>query len=144
MNKIKCKKNKKYITKNNSGNPNGFVVPIINKHDKFVEDEQWPQQVYMTVASPNEIKGPHLHLKRWGLFTCIKGNVKIVVKINEQFYEYFWEKNMNIKQFKYQPEFLAALINIGNEDAYILNMPSPAWHADDLDEWEVSFDSYKF
>lgn len=144
MTEIKCKKNKKFITKNSLGNQNGFVVPIINVHDNFVEDEQWPKQVYLTVAAKNDIKGPHLHYKRWGLFTCIKGNIKIVLKIEGKYQEYFSGEDYEFQTVQVPAGIPAALVNIGNEDAYILNMPSPSWHPDDLDEWDVSFNDYKF
>jgi len=36
----------------------------------------------------------------------------------------------------------SALVNIGDEDAYFLNMPSPAWLIDDQDEHEVAFEDY--
>jgi dTDP-4-dehydrorhamnose 3,5-epimerase len=144
MTEIICKKNKKFPTKNNSGVPNGFVVPIINVHDHFVADEQWPKQVYLTVAAPKEIKGPHLHYKRWGLFTCIKGDIKIVVKIDGKYLEYFSGENYEFQTVQVPAGIPAALVNIGDVDAYILNMPSPSWHPDDLDEWDVTFDDYTF
>jgi dTDP-4-dehydrorhamnose 3,5-epimerase len=144
MSEIKCKKNKKFITKNNAGVPNGFVVPIINVHDNFVADEQWPKQVYLTVAAPKDIKGPHLHYKRWGLFTCIKGNIKIVLKIDGKYQEYFSGEDYEFQTIQVPAGIPAALVNISNEDAYILNMPAPSWHPDDLDEWDVSFDDYTF
>jgi len=141
---IRCKKNKKIISKNNLGNPNGFLVPIINVHDHFVADEQWPEQVYLTVATRNEIKGPHLHYKRWGLFTCIKGNIKIVVRIDGKYHEYFSGEDFEFQTVQVPAGIPAALVNIGNEDAYILNMPSPSWHKDDQDEWDITFDDYLF
>jgi dTDP-4-dehydrorhamnose 3,5-epimerase len=140
----KIKKNKKFLTKNLTGKTNGFLVPIINVHDNFVEDEQWPKQVYLTVTSPNEVKGPHLHYKRWGLFTCIKGNIKIVVRIDDKYQEYFSGENYEFQTIQVPAGIPAALVNIGNEDAYILNMPAPSWHPDDLDEWDVSFEGYNF
>ena len=144
MSELNCKKNKKFPTKNLAGEPNGFVVPIINVHDKFVADEQWPKQVYLTVATPGDVKGPHLHYKRWGLFTCIKGNIKIVIRKEEQYIEYFSGEDFEFQTVQVPAGIPAALVNIGKVDAYILNMPSPSWHADDLDEWDVTFDDYKF
>jgi hypothetical protein len=38
----------------------------------------------------------------------------------------------------------AALQNIGDKEAYMLNMPSPAWQVDDQDEHAVSFSDYDF
>lgn len=144
MNEINCKKNKKHLTKNSLGKPNGFVVPIINVHDHFVDEGQWPKQVYLTVVTPNDVKGPHLHYKRWGLFTCIKGNIKVVVRIEGKYHEYFSGEDYEFQTVQVPAGIPAALVNIGNKDAYILNMPSPSWHPDDLDEWDVSFDDYKF
>lgn len=139
---IRTKKNVKIITKNLLGEENGFLIPIMNEHEKFVRDEQWPQQVYCTVAKAGEVKGPHLHKKRWGLFTCIKGNVKIVVKINGKYEEYFSGEDYNFITVQVPPHIPNALVNIGVCDAYILNMPSPAWHKDTPDDWDVEFDDY--
>ena len=144
MNGVNCKKNRKYITTNRSGKPNGFVVPIINVHDQFVDEERWPKQIYLTVVTPKEVKGPHLHYKRWGLFTCIKGNIKIVIRIEGEYQEYFSGEDFEFQTVQVPSGIPAALVNIGDENAYILNMPSPSWHPDDIDEWEVSFNDFHF
>lgn len=141
---IKTKKNPKFVTKNLSEQPNGFLVPILNVHEEFLDEKQWPKQVYLTVAAPGEIKGPHLHKKRWGLFTCIKGDLKIVVRIDGKYEEYFSGENHEFQTVQVPAGIPAALVNIGKEDAYILNMPAPSWHKDDVDEWEVTFDDYQF
>lgn len=135
-------KNRKITTSNSSGNPNGFLVPIFNIHDGIVNSEQYPKQVYLTVCAPGEIKSPHLHLKRWGLFTCIKGNGKIVVREESVYKEYFTGEDYNFSTIQVPAGIPAVLINIGDGDAYFLNMPSPAWHPDDQDEHKVSFDDY--
>lgn len=140
--KIKTKDNAKIITKNLDMEINGFLVPIINIHDDFPDKEHFPQQVYLTVAKPDEIKGPHLHFKRWGLFTCIKGNAKIVVRTAEGYQEYYSGEDHNYRTIQVPAGIPAALINIGKEDCFILNMPSPAWNINDIDENEVNFDDY--
>jgi dTDP-4-dehydrorhamnose 3,5-epimerase len=142
--KIRVKKNQKIITKNKEGKPNGFLVPIFNVHDKFVDEEQYPKQVYLTVAAPGEVKGPHLHLKRWGLFTCIRGNIKIVVRTENGYEEYFSGEDYDFATVQVPAGIPVALQNIGDQDAYILNMPSPAWHESDQDDHSVSFDDYNF
>lgn len=141
---LKSKKNPKIVTKNAEGLENGFLVPIMNIHDNFVRDEQWPKQVYLTVAKAGEIKGPHLHMKRWGLFTCVKGNIKIVTRRDGVYEEYFSGDAHDFSTVQVPAGVPAALVNIGTEDAYILNMPSPAWHVDDQDEWDVTFDDYDY
>lgn len=134
----------KIITKNKEVQPNGWLVPIFNVHDGLIKTAQHPQQVYLTVIAPREIKGPHLHLKRWGLFTCIRGNAKIVVRTENGYEEYLTGKDYEFVTIQVPAGVPAALQNIGDEDAYMLNMPSPAWHIDDQDEHIVSFDGYTF
>jgi dTDP-4-dehydrorhamnose 3,5-epimerase len=140
--RVRTKTNVKIPTKNNRGIENGFLVPIINIHDCFVEIEQWPKQVYLTVANPGEVKGPHLHKKRWGLFTCIKGNVKIVIKVDGNYEEYYSGEDFDFNTIQVPPQHPAAIVNICREDAYVLNMPSPSWSAEDPDEWSVEFEGY--
>lgn len=141
---IKTKNNPKIKTTSNNGQENGFLIPIINVHENFVQPEQWPKQVYCTVAKPGEVKGPHLHKKRWGLFTCIKGNIKIVIKVDNEYIERFTGEDHNFATIQVPAGIPSALVNIGNDDAYILNMPSPSWHPEDQDDWDVEFPDYKF
>lgn len=132
------------ITKDKDGRPNGFLVPIFNVNDNVIKPEQHPQQVYLTVVAPGKVKGPHLHLKRWGLFTCIRGNAKVVVRTDSGYEEYFTGEDYEFRTIQVPAGMPSALQNIGGADAYFLNMPSPAWRADDQDEHPVSFDDYTF
>ena len=141
---VRIKKNSKIITKNQSGKENGFLIPIINVHENFVDENQWPKQIYCTTVAPNEVKGPHLHKKRWGLFTCIRGNIKIVIRRDGQYEEFFSGEDYDFATIQVPAGLANALVNIGNCDAYVLNMPSPAWHIDDQDDWDVEFDGYDF
>ncbi len=134
----------KIITKKKEGQSNGWLVPIFNVHDGLIDPAQHPHQVYLTVIAPQEVKGPHLHLKRWGLFTCIRGNAKIVVRTETGYEEYFTGEDHEFATIQVPAGVPAALQNIGDEEAYMLNMPSPAWHVDDQDEHAVSFDDYNF
>jgi len=134
----------KIATRAVDGTENGFLVPIFNVHDGVIKPEQHPQQVYVTVIAPWQIKGPHLHLKRWGLFTCICGDIKIVVRTADGYQEYFSGENYSFATVQVPVGIPAALQNISSKEAYVLNMPSPAWRADDRDEHAVSFDDYVF
>ena len=144
VDRVRTKHNPKIVTRNQSGKENGFLIPVVNVHEGFVGEEQWPRQVYCTVAGPGEVKGPHLHHKRWGLFTCIRGNVKVVVRIDGVYEEYFSGDEYGYQTIQVPAGIPAALVNVGDSDAYILNMPSPAWHPDDQDDWDVEFDDYDF
>lgn len=131
-------------TKGPAGAVNGWLLPIFNVHDRQIELAQHPQQVYLTVAGPREIKGPHLHHQRWGLFTCIKGNGKIVVREPEGYREYLTGEDHDFATVQVPAGYPAALQNLGDTEAYFLNMPAPAWHPDNLDEHPVSFDDYVY
>jgi dTDP-4-dehydrorhamnose 3,5-epimerase len=139
---IRVRKNERIDTYNKQGSLNGYLVPIFNVHDGFVEPEQYPKQVYLTVVTPGELKGPHLHLKRWGLFTCICGNAKVVVRTASGYEEFLTGEDYDYATIQVPAGVPAALANIGNVDAYFLNMPSPAWHPENQDEHPVSFDDY--
>lgn len=143
---LKTREHPMFTTKDAAGEVNGWLVPIVNVNDNFPENpDQWPQQVYVTVVAPLKVKGPHLHLKRWGLFTCIVGNVKIVIRTAEGKYEeYLTGADHQFRTIQVPPGVPAALQNVGDIDAYVLNMPSPAWHVDDQDEHVISFEDYEF
>ena len=105
---------------------------------------QHPRQVYLTVIAPREVKGPHLHLKRWGLFNCVRGNAKIVVRTENGYEEYLTGEDYEFATIQVPAGVPAALQNIGDEEAFMLNMLAPAWHIDDQDEHPVTFDDYNF
>ena len=135
-------KHPKNLTNNRFGKPNGFLVPIFNVYDGIIKEDRYPKQVYLTTVTPNEVKGPHLHMKRWQLYTCIQGNVKIVVGMDGEYQEYYSGENCDFATVQVPAGIPSAIVNIGDVEAYIINMPSPAWHIDDQDEHEVSFDDY--
>lgn len=129
-----------FTTRNTAGDPNGWLVPIYNLHDGFVAPENQPHQVYLTVCDVGEIKGPHLHLKRWGFFTCIRGNIRVVARTDQGYEHHFSGQDYQFATIEVPAGVPSALQNIGDEPAYIINTPSPAWRADDRDEHEVTFD----
>lgn len=134
----------KIVTRNSNKQPNGWLVPIFNVHDNIIAPELYPQQVYLTVVATGEIKGPHLHLKRWGLFTCIRGNARIVVRTETGYEEYLTGEDYEFATVQVPAGLPSALQNIGPIEAFVLNMPAPAWHVDDQDDHPVSFDDYEF
>ena len=142
--KIIVHKHPKIETKNRFGDSNGFLVPIFNVHDGVINEEQYPQQVYLTVANPMEVKGPHLHMKRWQLYTCIKGNVKVVVRQEGVYEEYYSGEEYDFATIQVPAGIPSAVQNVGNVDAYVINMPAPSWHVDEQDDHPVSFDDYVF
>ena len=144
MKDLKLYSHSRIETKSNDGVTNGYLIPIYNDHESPISKEQRPCQVYLTVVAPGAVKGPHLHMKRWGLFTCIKGNIKIVVRTPNGYKEFFSGENHGYQTVQVPAGWPSALQNQGNIEAFVLNMPSPAWTPDDQDDHPVAFADYKF
>lgn len=132
----------KIETYDKDGKKNGYLVPIYNINDNFFNQDFEPKQVYLSVLSPGCSKGPHLHYKRIGFFTCIKGNVKIVVKIGSSYQEYYIGEDYDYASVEVPTGIPALIENISKEDAFLLNMPNPAWTPDMNDEFTADFNDY--
>jgi dTDP-4-dehydrorhamnose 3,5-epimerase len=141
---LQTKANPKFITKDAAGAPNGYLVPIYNIHDGFFPPGKEPQQVYLTVVAPRQIKGPHLHYIRTGCFTCIKGNARFVLKTPAG-YEVVRSGEAHEYRTVIVPTGVpAALQNLGDDEAFVLNMPNPAWTPDMNDEHSADFSDFDF
>ena len=141
---LQTKVNPKFITKDLTGAPNGYLVPIYNIHDGFFASGQEPQQMYLTVIAPHQIKGPHLHYIRTGCFTCIKGNTRFVLKTAAG-YEVVHSGEAHEYRTVIVPTGVpAALQNTGAEEAFVLNMPNPAWTPEMNDEHSADFSGFDF
>lgn len=126
----------KIPTKDGDGKPNGWLLPIWNELEPF---GWYPSQVYLTVVKSGTKKGPHLHKKREGRFICIRGNVEIRVRDERHDYTNYRSGDATgHSTIIVRPGCAAQLTAIGDEDAYVLNLPSPAWSSKDQDEWPVT------
>jgi len=143
--KIRTVIHPKIVTKGHQGRPNGFLVPIYNAAEGFFAPGNEPQQVYLTVVAPGEIKGPHLHFIRRGFFTCIKGRVRFVLRLPDGTYQSFWSGDGHgFLSIEVPTGVPAAIQNVGEEDAYVLNMPNPAWRPEMKDEHTADFSAFNF
>ena len=141
---LKTKTNMKHATRGNDERVNGFLIPLYNIHEGFFPAGEEPKQVYLTVIAPNEIKGPHLHFVRTGCFTCIKGNVRIILKNGSRYLVVFSGESHEFRSVIVPKGVPAALQNIGDHDAYVLNMPTPAWTPEMNDEHTADFSDFDF
>ena len=130
-------------TKGVDGRPTGYLVPVYNVTEGFFAPGREPQQVYLTVIAPREKKGPHLHFIRTGFFTCIKGDVRIVLKTPSGYEEYRSGPDHAYRSVEVPNGVPALLINLGDEEAFVLNMPSPAWTPTMKDEHGADFSDYR-
>jgi dTDP-4-dehydrorhamnose 3,5-epimerase-like enzyme len=120
----------KIVTKDSQGRENGWLCPIWN-----VLDGPKVDQVYLTVIFAGMMKGPHLHLRRRGLFKVVTGNVFVVCRVDDSYS--VRAIDVNSEPVPVAPGVPCALYNRGTVDAYVLNMPSPSWSPEDEDEHEV-------
>ena len=141
---IASKVNKKFVTKNHDNKVNGFLVPIYNICDSFFPAGMEPQQVYLTVIGSHQIKGPHLHYIRTGCFTCIKGNARFILKTDEGYQVFYSGENHEFRSVIVPSGVAAALQNLGEDEAYVLNMPTPAWTPTMNDEHTADFGDFDF
>jgi len=125
-------------TRGPDGSPNGFLVPIYNRYEGFLAEAQRPEQVYLTVCRPGARKGPHLHRKRWGYFTCIRGNVRIVARLADGYAVEHTGEAHGFLTVEVPAGVPAMIENVGDVEAYVINTPSPAWRPDDQDDHEVT------
>ncbi|MDD2228137.1 MAG: cupin domain-containing protein [Candidatus Cloacimonetes bacterium] len=138
---VKVKKNKKLISRNRAGVENGYVIPIVDVADKFPDSGRFPHQVYLTVVAPGEIKGPHHHKIRYAMYTCIKGNIKVVVKKQDTYEIYYSGENHDFATIWVEKGLPTALINLEKDrESMIVNTPNPSYQECPNDEHEVEFD----
>lgn len=141
---INYKKNTKFFTQSTQGVVNGYLIPVYNVHENFYPNGAEPKQVYVTAIAPGHIKGPHLHFIRTGCFTCIKGNVGIVLKVESEFQIYKSGEDYDYASILIPVGVPAAIKNLGDCEAIVLNMPFPAWTPDMNDEHTADFSDFNF
>lgn len=141
---IKTKTNPKFLTRDSANEETGFLVPIYNVNEAFFPQGREPQQVYLTVIAPGKIKGPHLHFIRTGCFTCIKGNARFVLKLPDGYRVYQSGEDYEYRSVIVPKGVPAAMQNLGDGEAFVLNMPSPAWTPTMNDEHTADFSDFDF
>ncbi len=119
---------------------NGKLTVIWRDWDNILKSN--PKMVYISHVDPHEIKGPHLHTKRDSYFVCVRGKVVFIAKDHlGNFHEI---KSSEEKPVLVQiPKNIAsAHINLSDEMSTILTLADPAWHPNDDEMKNVTFDNY--
>lgn len=137
----KVKANRKICTHNRFKAENGFLVPIIDCKDGFLEEGEFPRQIYLTVVAPGEIKGPHYHEQRYAMYTCIQGNIKVVLKIAGVYKTLYSGEDHDYATLWIRAGIPTAVINLEQDrPSLILNMPNPSFLETPDDDRDVEFD----
>ncbi len=131
----------KHATKDtHDSHTNGDLTVIWRDWDNLIKNH--PKMIYVNSINPGEIKGPHIHKNRTTSFSCIHGNVVLVIQDNDgKFHE--------IKADSEKPVLItvpngiaAAIVNPTTKIAKVLVLADIAWRPNDNEMKNVSFDDY--
>ena len=120
---------KKVTTYDHSHNENGFLIELFKSYDRT------KTEVYLTAATPGAFKGYHLHRVRAARYVCVKGKMKITLYVPGTM-----EKEEHIleagdpKRLFIPKDVATGLENIGDEEAWLVNYPDPAYDPELKDE----------
>ena len=106
-------------TKDPEGKVNGWLMELQKDGDKTT--------AYITAVIPGGFKGYHLHRIRVANYVCLRGEVDIVTF----HWNNGWEEKRTTLRFGQEltipVNVPTGLFNLGDEDAWIANFPSPPY-----------------
>lgn len=122
---------KKVNTRDHEGQDNGFLIELFKDKETSSKTE-----VYLTAAIPGAFKGYHLHRVRAARYVAIKGKMKITLYTpgdpNSK-EEHILDSA--VPQRLFIPKDVATgLENVGDEEAWLINYPDPAYDPSLTDE----------
>ena len=122
---VRTESAKKVTTFDHSGQENGYLLELFK--DKISGNET---EAYLTVAKPGSFKGYHLHVVRAARYVCLRGKVKVITYENENGR---WVRTETVLDSQeptrmFIPKDIATgLENIGEDEAWLVNYPDPAY-----------------
>lgn len=129
---VKTEPSKKVMTKDHSGNENGFLIEL--QKDKATGEKT---ELYLTAAKPGAFKGYHLHRVRAARYVAIKGKMRIITYEREGD-KWVREETIldaaNPVRMFIPKDVATGLENIGDEEAWLINYPDPAYDPSLKDE----------
>ena len=109
---------KRVVTFDRAGNPNGWLIELYKDGNKTT--------AYLTAATPGAFKGYHLHRVRAARYVCVRGRMKIILYVNGAREEHVLDAAIPQRLF-IPPNVATGLENIGDEEAWLINYPEPAY-----------------
>jgi len=116
---------KKVITHAADGRENGWLIELWKDGRKTTG--------YLTAASPGSFKGYHLHRVRAARYVCIRGRMKIILYVDGKREEHLLDAASPQRLF-IPPNVPTGLQNVGDDEAWLVNYPEPAYDPDLADE----------
>ena len=120
---------------------NGELTVIWRDWDNILQNH--PKMVYVNTVNPGEIKGPHLHKNRTTHFSCIEGNLVLIIQHDDYFHE--------IQTDAKTPSLItvpngtaAAILNPTSKICKVLVLADIAWKPNDNEMINVDFKNYDF
>ncbi len=115
---------KRVTTFDLDGNENGFLIELEKEGNKT--------SAYLTCCKPGAVKGYHLHKRRTSNYICVRGSMVVTT----------WERGKGKvmrsiskgESMSIGTDIPIGLQNIGTEEAWLINFPSPAYDPADKDE----------
>lgn len=132
MSTVKVEDVKKVKTFAHDSSENGFLIELFKDKETGGKTE-----AYLTAAFPGAFKGYHLHRVRAARYVALKGKMKITTY---EFADGKWTPTETIldssnPQRMFIPKDVATgLENIGDEEAWLINYPDPAYDPSLKDE----------
>jgi dTDP-4-dehydrorhamnose 3,5-epimerase-like enzyme len=122
---------KKVTTYTADRQENGFLIELFKDKETGGKTE-----VYLTAATPGAFKGYHLHRVRAARYVALKGKMKITLykpgDINSK-EEHILDSQDPMRLF-IPKDIATGLENIGDEEAWLINYPDPAYDPSLIDE----------
>lgn len=132
MSQVTTEPAKKVTTYDLERQENGFLIELFKDKETGEKTE-----AYLTAAKPGAFKGYHLHRVRAARYVFIKGKMKITTYEREGD---TWVKQETILDATnptrmFIPKDVATgLLNIGDEEGWLINYPDPAYDPSLTDE----------
>ncbi|MBI2074347.1 MAG: WxcM-like domain-containing protein [Candidatus Levybacteria bacterium] len=111
---------KKVKTFDLQGDENGSLTEIHKDGEKTV--------IYLTTLKAGMFKGYHLHRVRAARYVCIKGKMKITLyKAGNTIPEEYILDELNPQRLFIPNNVATGLLNMGDEEAWLINYPDPPY-----------------
>lgn len=121
---------------------NGSLTVVWRDWDKLIEHA--PKMIYLTNVNPDEIKGPHLHLKRHSYFTCVDGEVVFILKNEDGEYVEIKSNSKIPNLIHVPPNTPCAHLNLSKNISKILVLANISWKPNDNEMKNIQFIDYNW
>ena len=121
---------------------NGELTVIWRDWDNIIKE--YPKMVYVNTVNSGEIKGPHLHKNRTTYFSCIQGEIIIVIRDDDGSFHEIRSNTQKPSLICVKNGIAAAIINPTKEISKVLVLADIAWRPNDNEMENVEFVNYDF